>query len=364
MSTITSALKFRKEFEDIILKGNLDEALKTLPPEIKSYIEFCEEYKKCCESKIISDKLHKLSQEAGADLYKSLGSDKYYLILMNKIYLLEYELKSTSHERKKEIIEELFDNYCDKELDYKPPYFVREKKADTDEKNKAINSTPILLTEKMINEAVLKIIDDNKKYRKYEIEKTPENRRHILFLKYLDKKDYELCMDIINSNIKIPFYLINKDEFSKIIEFFNKTQKNMNNFSYNLLTIEQIILLLEKVTNTKYINKNELISILINKNYNKLIKRAKKENNLKEVKNILWKIYDIYQKFSPINASGILLYILKLNKQENIYDIKPLIEYLKAPLKEVFYSYQAKDVYNNKLVNEKLVYISSLSDIF
>ena len=43
------------------------------------------------------------------------------------------------------------------------------------------------------------------------------------------------------------------------------------------LTIEQIILLLEKVTNTKYINKNELISILINKNYNKLIKRAKKE---------------------------------------------------------------------------------------
>ena len=44
MSTIASALKFRKEFEDIILKGNLDEALKTLPPEIKSYIEFCQNF--------------------------------------------------------------------------------------------------------------------------------------------------------------------------------------------------------------------------------------------------------------------------------------------------------------------------------
>ena len=82
------------------------------------------------------------------------------------------------------------------------------------------------------------------------------------------------------------------------------------------------------------------------------------------MKNILWKIYDIYQKFSPINTSGILLYILKLNKQENIYDIKPLIEYLKAPLNEVFYSYRAKNIYNNKLVNEKIVYISSLSDIY
>ena len=101
MSTITSALKFRKEFEDIILKGNLDEALKTLPPEIKSYIEFCEEYKKCCESKIISDKLRKLGEQAGFDLYKSLGDDKYYLILIHKINLLEYDLKSTSQEKKK-----------------------------------------------------------------------------------------------------------------------------------------------------------------------------------------------------------------------------------------------------------------------
>ena len=359
MSTISSELKFRKEFEDILLTGNLDEALKTLPQEDEGriYIEFCEEYKKCCASKRISRKLNGIIKAAENNYF----SQTFIKILKTKKDLLEYDLNTTIKKKKNDILKNLYDNYCDNKFDYSKPFFVREKKADTDEQIKKINNTPKFLTEKMINEAYLKIINKNKTEIKYEIKNTPENKRHILFLKYLEKKDYELCSDILDSYIEIPFYLINKKGFSKIIDFFNETKKDIKFFVYNKFTTEQIkLLLLEQVTNKQNISINDLINILINKEYNKLIKRAKKEHNLTELKNILWKIYEIYQEYNPYNKSGILLYILKLNKDENIYDLKPLLEYLKEPLIDVFYSH----VYKNKVRNAKLVKIDYLFDIY
>ena len=44
---MSSIIGYRKEFEDIILKGKLEEALKALVPNSseKIYLQFCEEYK-------------------------------------------------------------------------------------------------------------------------------------------------------------------------------------------------------------------------------------------------------------------------------------------------------------------------------
>lgn len=103
-----------------------------------------------------------------------------------------------------------------------------------------------LLTEKMINEAIEQKIKSNEKIKNYKIRYTPKNKRHILFLEYL-KKDYDLCMDIIYSGLKIPFYLMTKKEFTEIINFFNKAKKKMNIFDYSSLTVEQIIRLLKEV---------------------------------------------------------------------------------------------------------------------
>ena len=46
---MSSLITFRKEFEDIILKGKFDDILKTLVPNSaeKIYLQFCDEYKKC-----------------------------------------------------------------------------------------------------------------------------------------------------------------------------------------------------------------------------------------------------------------------------------------------------------------------------
>jgi hypothetical protein len=45
---MSSVIGYRKEFEDIILKGKLEESLKTLVPNSSeyTYIKLCEEYKK------------------------------------------------------------------------------------------------------------------------------------------------------------------------------------------------------------------------------------------------------------------------------------------------------------------------------
>ena len=45
---MSSYINYRKEFEDVILKGKLDEALKSLVPNSneKIYLQFCEEFKK------------------------------------------------------------------------------------------------------------------------------------------------------------------------------------------------------------------------------------------------------------------------------------------------------------------------------
>ena len=97
---------YRKEFEDIILNGKLDEALKTLVPNSNEqiYLQFCEEYKKCFSEKKISPELNKLIDNAKSNYL----SFKLIRILETRRNLLEYDLPSTSQERKNKIIEELY----------------------------------------------------------------------------------------------------------------------------------------------------------------------------------------------------------------------------------------------------------------
>ena len=63
---MSSFIQYRKEFEDIVLKGNVEEALKTLVPNSneKIYLQFCEEYKKCLSEKKITEELNNILERA------------------------------------------------------------------------------------------------------------------------------------------------------------------------------------------------------------------------------------------------------------------------------------------------------------
>ena len=357
---MSSIIGYRKEFEDVILKGKLEEALKTLVPNSseKIYLQFCEEYKKCYSEKKITSELNNILENAKS---KRLPN-RLITILETRRDLLEFDLPSTSQEKKNKIIDESYKNYCGTNLNYDAPFFVREKKTKDGKKDEIKNNTPLELTEKMIKEAIEKDIKNNDRDKKYKIKNIPEKKRHKLFLELIDK-DYDLCMDIIFSRIKILFYLMTKDEFTKVIQFFNKAKKNLNIFDYSSLTIEQIERLLKEVNNQIYVDKKNLISFLMNKKYNKLLNKYKKKNDLEELKKLLWEIYDIFKDYSQEFLPGILLYILKINKEQNILDTKPFIEYIKNPIID-HRLYQQNEYYNNKLTNScsySLIHIPSIN---
>ena len=123
---MSSYINYRKEFEDVILKGKLDEALKSLVPNSneKIYLQFCEEFKKCWANKTITKELNSIIENAK----KNHISNDLINVLETKRDLLEYDLPSTPQEKKDQIIDELFKNYCGISLNYSAPFFAREKK--------------------------------------------------------------------------------------------------------------------------------------------------------------------------------------------------------------------------------------------
>ena len=100
-------------------------------------------------------------------------------------------------------------------------------------------------------------------------------------LNYIEN-DSEKASKMINES-KIPFYLMKKDEFTKVIKFFNSCKYNIIYFGN--MTNEQIERILVEVNNPQYVSKDKIISEFIDKKYNKLLRDA--DDNLNELKNVL-----------------------------------------------------------------------------
>ena len=331
---MASELAFKKEFEDVIIKQNFKEALNSLMPNSKEYIylQFCEEYKKCINNRVISEELNTIIKNSES-ISHSL-SEEFKL----KKNLLEYDLDSTNQERKNDIIDKLYKKYCKESFDYKPPYFVKEKSEKKNEMEIEDNDNDdkivLELTEDIIKQRVEQEKQSELEYAHsdvyfYEISYA---KRIELFFIYIEKEKEEKVVKIINRR-GVPFFLMTKDEFSKVIQFLNSCKKIISEFAN--MTLEQIERLLNEVNNPEYISKEKLISRFINKKYGKLLDYAK--DNLNELKNLLIEIYNFLVKYSSKYCSEVLIKILKINQLKDIIDIKPLIEYLKIkkePTKE------------------------------
>ena len=111
--------------------------------------------------------------------------------------LLEYDLPSTSEERKNKIIDDLYKRYCGLNLNFNPPFFAREKRSKDGIKDEKKNNTPLELTEKMINDAVENDLKRNEKDKIYKIKNAPLNKRNKIFIELIDKKEYDLCHQIL-----------------------------------------------------------------------------------------------------------------------------------------------------------------------
>ena len=247
---MSSLITFRKEFEDIILKGKFDDILKTLVPNSaeKIYLQFCDEYKKCFVQKKITKELNLLIENAN----KNHLSKNLIKVFETKRNLLEYDFPSTSKEKKDKIIDYLFHNYCDMNLNYNAPFFAREKNIENSEEQNEENKIPIELTDKMIQEAIEKEIEKNELNFNLKINYLPEKKRIQLFTEYVDT-NIQNAINVFERGIKIPFHLMNKDQFTKVIKTLNQLKENLLDIYYPCFTIEQIMRLLKEVTNKMYI---------------------------------------------------------------------------------------------------------------
>ena len=205
-------IPFKKEFEDLIIKHNIKEALNSLIPNSIEYVylEYCEEYKKCYSSKIMSIELISILEKV-----KKISYDLYEVLRARKD-LLEYDLSYTTQKRKNEIIEELYESYCNKRLNYKAPYFVREKlKQDNDmeiEDEDNNNGKVILeLTDDIIKNKVEKYIENDLdcSYLEMYFNYISYNKRIEIILDCIEKNN-EKAAKIINGS-KVPFYLMKKE---------------------------------------------------------------------------------------------------------------------------------------------------------
>ena len=214
------------------------------------------------------------------------------------------------------------------------PFFIRGKMKGRDEM--IIEDDCDDVVSELNDDIIKKQLEKENKFKTkitllYEFNSIPLTQRNEYILKFIESDDNtDLVVEIINYN-KPPFYLMTKEEFSKIIHFLKNCKYRIS--CYDNMTCEQIELLLNEVDNPKYISKNVLISHYIDKKYEKLIQGA--GNNLNELKNIVLEIYNLYQKYYPKYCPEVLIYILEINKKQNIMDINPLIEFFKCKYNKI-----------------------------
>ena len=357
---MSSLITFRKEFEDFVLKGKLDEALKTLVPNSKEkiYLQFCEEFKKCFAKKEITKELESIITNAK----KNNIPNTLIRIFETKRDLLEYDLPSTNKEKKEQIIEQLYKNYCGINFHYNAPFFVREKKSGKEGGQNEVNKTPLELTEKMIKNEIDKQLKQNERDQNFKFVNAPKKKKIQILMDYIDN-NMDRAIHIIESRVQIPFYLMTKEQFTKIINVFNGLKKDLNRAYYNIFTIEQIERLLKEVNNEMYINREILLTNLMEKKYNKLIRKLLKKNDLDEVKKLLWEVYEVYKTYSPKFMAGTLLYILKINKLKNLLEVKPFIEYVKNPIIDRRL-YEQRKFYLNDIKNDTTYSLISLPSLY
>ena len=357
---MSSLITFRKEFEDFVLKGKLDEALKTLVPNSKEkiYLQFCEEFKKCFAKKEITKELESIITNAK----KNNIPNTLIRIFETKRDLLEYDLPSTNKEKKEQIIEQLYKNYCGINFHYNAPFFAREKKSGKEGGQNEVNKTPLELTEKMIKNEIDKQLKQNERDQNFNFVNASKKKKIQILMDYIDN-NMDRAIHIIESRVQIPFYLMTKEQFTKIINVFNGLKKDLNRAYYNIFTIEQIERLLKEVNNEMYINREILLTNLMEKKYNKLIRKLLKKNDLDEVKKLLWEVYEVYKTYSPKFMAGTLLYILKINKLKNLLEVKPFIEYVKNPIIDRRL-YEQRKFYLNDIKNDTTYSLISLPSLY
>ncbi len=319
-------LTYSKALESLILTGKTEECLKNLVENSKEacYIKFIEELKKCEQEKKISKEINDIIEKM-----KNLHFDTEFTKQCNIMKeLMEYDFPSTSEKQKDKIINDLKNNFYGESFDFPMPNFANFKKQD---ENKSKTMYPSILTEKLfedkLNEYNLKGENNNEIFKIVNLNNLKRKNEFINILKNSDSKKLN---KIIQNREYIPFYLLNDEEFTLLINNSGLIKKFWD-LNFSLFTINQ----LEKLLNLeiKDFDKNILIQNIINKKYKRKFFINNEKNDLKENKKLLLEILE-YIKSNPKLKnfkSSIIFHLLDNGIQLNEYDLDLFNEYIQYP---------------------------------
>ena len=324
---MSQSIPYKKEFEQIVLTGNVEEALKSLIPNSKEqlYVRFLEELKSCKKNSKISNELNKIIKDID-------NITKDYQLVNEcelKKNLLEFDLPSTNETRKKEIINNLGIKYHGLKFNHRPPDFATK----LDKKEDNIKKEPSILSDELLKELMDKYYRDRANNHTFEFTNMDELKRNEVFAKVLKSGDDEKIKKILDAGFN-PFFLLKKDEFLLFINYLNKTNIDYSNkFNLSNFTIEQIEMMLDKIKNNKVIDLNDTMESYINKVYLEKLNNVNEQNDLEAQRKILLEIYDKVKKNPALNnyTSSIIYHLLSNGIEVNNYDLDMFLNYLKNP---------------------------------
>ena len=361
-----TSFEYTKEFEKILLTDNIEDSLKNLVPNsVQDYfVRFITELKKCKKTKVLSDELKNLFTK----IQKEKLPNQFVNDCERTYNLFEYDLPSTTQERKKQIIDYLYRQYSNQRFDAPKPDFASKMTTKT-AKEKDNKGYPSELTEEMIKKEITKFIDskakeESKKFRFLTKKEQKEKFEELI----LNKKNKDV-LDIIKENPGINYYLLSDNAFNTLVNIFNEAEQNIILTSYLILdqfTLNQLELLMKKLTNTLILDKNSIMSAFINKKYEPELSTMK--SDLVGQRKVLISIFNEVKQYNGFNnyLSSTLYQILELGKEINDYDYEFFIEYLKNPMSNSQYNNLFQD--NKQIANNTNFYsvnqLSSLQDTF
>ena len=261
-----------------------------------------------------------------------------YMCLKIHSILKEYDLPSTSEERKIQLIEMIKKKILNNQLnfDYNRP-FTANQNVDCNLIEENYQSQQIKIEDKL-DEKIIDPIEIIKKFNEDENEEFYEKlSTHALFQIFNSKFISEEKIDfLLKKSIDNLFLLRNSENFiDYVVKYINWNPEKLDSFDItvklmSLNEIEQLLTILDP-KNYKKLDFNILYLGIINRKFES---RLKKTNNLSEEREILTQIYEYIKNKSAtknnVLIQDILLQLLDNGVSLNIYDFHLFIEYLNS----------------------------------
>ena len=220
-----TSFEYTKEFEKILLTDNIEDALKNLVPNsVQDYfVRFITELKKCQKTKVLSDELKNLFTK----IQKEKLPNQFVNDCERRYNLFEYDLPSTTQERKKQIIDYLYRQYSNQRFEAPKPDFASKMTTKTS-KEKDNKGYPSELTEEMIKQEITKFIDAKSKQESAKFRYLTKKEQKEKFEELVLNKKSKDVFDIIQGNFGINYYLLSDKAFNTLVNIFNEAEQNVS----------------------------------------------------------------------------------------------------------------------------------------